>query len=393
MKHLLLVLGLFLGSLFANAQVNFFEGSLQEAVAKAKDENKFLFVDCYTDWCYWCKVADSTTFQSEVVANFMNKRCVAIKLDMERGEGRDLGMKYRVFGYPAFLVFNSEGQILSSTFGYIKDDEEFLLALKSATAGEPEYRYKSHINDKVALPYFYTASFKNADSDKKVVRPKQEEVNVFLMKQEDLTTEVAWNVMRKFELDVQTMKRFVQEIEMFRKLYGDEEVDSKIVNIASGMLEKSIEKEDESSLTGVKEFIDTFHSEENREKVKLQFNLRYAEKTKNWRLYNKIAQSMIDLDGLKKNLDQVNSFAWTLYLKCDDQSILMDAIVWMQTVVRGEPNYAYLDTYAALLYKTKQYDAALKAANEALMLGEKQGQEVTETKELIGKIKTALAEK
>ena len=393
MKHLLLVFGLFLGSPFANAQVNFFDGSLQQAVTKAKDENKFLFVDCYTDWCYWCKVADSTTFQSEVVAKCMNKGYVAIKLDMERGEGRDLGMKYRVFGYPTFLVFNSEGQILSSTSGYIKDDEKFVLALKSATAGEPEYHYKSHINDKVALPDFYTASFKDADSDKKVVSPKQEEVNAWLMKQEDLTTEVAWNVMRKFELDIQNMKRFVEDIKMFRKLYGNEEVDSKVVNIASGMLETSIEKKDESSLKDIKEFIDTYHSEENREKVKLKFNLRYAEKTENWKIYARVAQAIIDLDGLKNNLDQVNSFAWTLYSDCDDQSILKDAVAWMQTVVKAEPNYARQDTYAALLYKTQQYELALVAADEALILGEKQGQEVTETKELIGKIKAAQAGK
>ena len=395
MKHLLLVFGLFLGSLFANAQVNFFDGSLQQAVTKAKEEKKFLFVDCYTDWCYWCKVADSTTFQSEIVANFMNRRCVAIKLDMERGEGRELGMKYRVFGYPTFLVFDPDGRLLFSQFGYISDESEFIKTLKEGTSGERQFKYQSKLNGKVDFPEFYKATFTDANSKKKRKFAEPEVVSMWLSKQEDLTTEAAWGVMRRFDTDEKINRRFFHELETYRKLYGKVEVNSKIVDIASKSFNEALKKEGstEDDMLPAYMLIDKFLDEEMKQPTKMQFRLRFAEVKEDWRLYAKVVTQLLSKEKIKTNPGQANDYAWKLYLKCDDQSILKEAIVWMQTVVKVETIYAHQDTYAALLYKTQQFEAALKAANEALMLGEKQGQEVTETKELIGKIKTALAEK
>ena len=37
-----------------------FEKDFESTVLKAKEENKFIFIDCYTDWCYWCKVLDKS---------------------------------------------------------------------------------------------------------------------------------------------------------------------------------------------------------------------------------------------------------------------------------------------------------------------------------------------
>ena len=45
MKSILLILGLLLDSIVANAQVEFFDGSWPEAAEKAQEEEKYLFVD------------------------------------------------------------------------------------------------------------------------------------------------------------------------------------------------------------------------------------------------------------------------------------------------------------------------------------------------------------
>ena len=56
MKYLLIV-GVLMTSWTVQAQdrsIRFEEGSYQEVLAKAKKENKLLFIDCYTSWCGPC---------------------------------------------------------------------------------------------------------------------------------------------------------------------------------------------------------------------------------------------------------------------------------------------------------------------------------------------------
>ena len=56
---------------------------LPQAAAKAKKENKLVFVDCYTQWCGPCKKMARDIFPQEKVGKFMNERFVNVKIDME----------------------------------------------------------------------------------------------------------------------------------------------------------------------------------------------------------------------------------------------------------------------------------------------------------------------
>lgn len=391
MKSILLVVGLLLGSIVANAQVEFFDGNWQEAAKKAQEEEKYLFVDCYTDWCHWCKVADSTTFKSEQVGAVMKKLFVSVKVDMERDEGIYLGMKYRVFGYPTFLVFDPDGRLLFSQFGYISDESEFIETLKEGTSGERQFKYQSKLNGKVDFPEFYKATFTDANSKKKRKFAEPEVVSMWLSKQEDLTTEAAWGVMRRFDTDEKINRRFFHELETYRNLYGKVEVNSKIVDIASKSFNEALKKEGstEDDMLPAYMLIDKFLDEEMKQPTKMQFRLRFAEVKEDWRLYAKVVTQLLSKEKIKTNPGQANDYGWKLYLKCDDQVVLGEAVMWMSKAVRVKPDYAGMDTYAALLYKTGAYDEALVAAANAIELGLKEEQKVGETKELVDKIKAA----
>lgn len=106
--------------LSANAQgIEFMpEGSLlKDAVAKAKKENKLVFLDCYTSWCGPCRKMAATVFTQPEVGNFMNKSYVSIKIDMEKGEGPALAKKYEVGAFPTFLIFNGDGNEVGRFMG------------------------------------------------------------------------------------------------------------------------------------------------------------------------------------------------------------------------------------------------------------------------------------
>ena len=393
MKKNILTFLMLIVTVTLSAQTVFFEGNLVEAAAKAKLENKFLFVDCFTDWCTWCKVADKTTFASENVGEFMSKRFISVKVDMERGDGVDLGMKYRVFGYPSFLIFSPEGNIVGKMFGYIKDDNEFIRQLKSKTGERRDFQYESHINEGLRFPEFYRASFidKDVDMDSRRVSPESEVVSKWFLLQTDLRTEQAWAIMSRFDLDPKTETYFLENHKYYRKMYGAEEVDDKIISIADRRFKEVVGKKDESILQPILKVLDVYLLDEQlREENKLNFRIRFAEEVEDWVSYSNLALRAVTLGSIKQHLNQANSFAWTLYLKSDDLRALTIASEWMAEVVEADPNYAFMDTYAALLYKIGNYDEALIVAQKAIKIGLENDEKVLETEELLENIRKAL---
>lgn len=94
------------------------EGSLlSDAVAKAGQEGKMVFLDCYTSWCGPCKMMASKIFPTQEVGDFMNPKFVSIKIDMEKGEGPSLVEKLQVSAYPTFIIFNSDGNEVGRFLG------------------------------------------------------------------------------------------------------------------------------------------------------------------------------------------------------------------------------------------------------------------------------------
>ncbi len=55
----------------------------QEALKKAKDENKMLIISIGYAACHWCHVMEHESFEDTTVAKFMNENFIAIKIDRE----------------------------------------------------------------------------------------------------------------------------------------------------------------------------------------------------------------------------------------------------------------------------------------------------------------------
>lgn len=91
MKRFLLTMTILMvvfGNMVAqDRSIRFEEGSYQEALNKAKKENKLLFVDCYTSWCGPCKMLANEVFTNNEVADYFNANFVSLKVDCEKGEG------------------------------------------------------------------------------------------------------------------------------------------------------------------------------------------------------------------------------------------------------------------------------------------------------------------
>lgn len=117
--------------MITNAQegVKFEDLTFEQALAKAKAENKLVFMDCYTSWCGPCKKMLNTVFVQKEAGDFFNSRFVNVKYDMEKGEGIELAKRFNVKSFPTFFMIRPDGSIqhkiggagsLKSFLGWVK---------------------------------------------------------------------------------------------------------------------------------------------------------------------------------------------------------------------------------------------------------------------------------
>lgn len=140
-KHLLIsvvVLGLALMSgLFLTFQKSTAEATsslswntFDQGVSLAKQQNKKLLVDVYTDWCGWCKKMDSDVYTDPSVMRALAAKFVLVKLNAESNNNRvqyqgkqfseaEFARAVGVSGYPSTLFFDSEGKPITLLPGFV----------------------------------------------------------------------------------------------------------------------------------------------------------------------------------------------------------------------------------------------------------------------------------
>jgi thioredoxin-related protein len=118
----------------AYAQINFEHGSWAEVKAKAKKENKMIFVDAFTTWCGPCKWMAANTFTDKSVGEYYNANFINYKFDMEKGEGTKFANDYQIQAYPSLLYLKADGAEIFRSEGSV-DGESFLEMGKSVLSG------------------------------------------------------------------------------------------------------------------------------------------------------------------------------------------------------------------------------------------------------------------
>ena len=101
-------------------------------LAQAQQTGKLAVIDCYTDWCGWCKVMDKKTFSDPKIIERINEKYIAIKFNPEKPgkyfagskdslSGRQLLMALsnnKPSGYPTFFFFVPQDAKLFQLPGY-----------------------------------------------------------------------------------------------------------------------------------------------------------------------------------------------------------------------------------------------------------------------------------
>lgn len=377
-----LILVQLLSAYALNAQVDFARTQDFSAMqAAANESGKFIFIDAYTDWCGWCKVMDKNTFSDQGVAEYMQSQFVSYKLEMEKDSlGKLLSMKYAVTGFPSYLIINADGTLHTILVGYMEVDA-WIQTLEEVMSAGTRSRPAMSASLMLDWPDFYKDAFGQNGKRKS---PEKEEVIAYL-KENKPNTEIPFTISKRYSfwLPDNSSAEILDERTQLSDLFGADLVDDLIQNILQGRISKQISIDDEGALEkSIVEYEAYFPGEGDiRPRVYQAFYLKQKK-------YNELT-NLVEANYADYTPAAMNSLCWEMYTGCDDQIVLKKATAWMQDVVAKEPTYAYMDTYAALLYKTEAYNEAEKWAEKAIETGKAENEKVDDTEKLLEKIKAA----
>lgn len=134
-KMLFLALMLF-SAVGAMAQIQFEEGSLKEALAKAKAENKLVMVIGSTTWCGPCKAMAKSVYPLPEVGEYFNKNFVSKKYDLDIADPDKIKDTYKIPAYPTYLFLDGDGVEVARMIGGAKDAPAFIERVTKTTAKE-----------------------------------------------------------------------------------------------------------------------------------------------------------------------------------------------------------------------------------------------------------------
>lgn len=113
-------------------EIQWFDGSVEQAFDKAKASNKPLFLYWGAEWCPPCNQLKYTIFKDpDFIA--ITDQFVSVYLDGDTERAQVYGDKYRTVGYPSLLIFNPDGDELTRIPGSMAASqypEVFSLALE-----------------------------------------------------------------------------------------------------------------------------------------------------------------------------------------------------------------------------------------------------------------------
>lgn len=368
MKNLFLSLTLlFSFSVIAqNRQINFETGDLASVFAKAKKENKLIFVDAMTTWCGPCKHMAKHVFTNDTVADYFNTNFVNLKFDMEKGEGIDFAKKYDVNCFPNLMFLDANGNVVHRQAGSMPSAPFIDFAKKTKTPelayGALRTKYESApLNESNVVNYIDLLMGCCQDPSPKAL------AYISTVKEEDLIKRTNWIVMRDFVYDHESreIKYFLKNQSAFEKTYGKDTVEQKLQQLGKSYFSK---------YTRAAEFDEPGYEKAKKEFTQLKWPktdaILFESDMEAYARFNKAKYYEHAAANFQKyntnNPSALNSMAWDFYENVSDKTLLKAAILMAKRACEIDNNYAFLDTYAAVLYRGGELKEAEIYANKAI---------------------------
>lgn len=278
----------------SNEGIKFVENmTFNQALALAKQENKLLFIDCYTSWCGPCKMMARDVFTQKIVGDYFNPKFISMKVDMEKGEGVQLKDKFEVKAFPTFIILNGNGEIIGRLVGGGKAEEfikrvENSLSEKGLSALQKRYnageRGTEFLND-------YIEALSEAYLSNECTKVAEE---MLAGKEADLLqNEMLFTAFVKYidSPEAPSFQYVLSHKNDFIQKYGDQKVNMKLNRVWFSYPNSFIKKEANGNATfdeaKMKEYIAMMEKNEvkNAKEIAAFTYIQVADAMKNWKQY------------------------------------------------------------------------------------------------------------
>ena len=348
-------------------------------VAKAKRENKYIFIDCYTTWCGPCKEVAKNIFPLKEVGHFFNKNCINISLQIDKTKkdnaqiiaSRNIVKQVekitKINAYPSFLIFDNTGTLVHKFTGSDADElirkakdgfdknEQYYTLIEKYSAGDREENFLKKL-------------CKKADDAEDNV---DEYLKAFIDTRENLYTKE----------NGEFIIGFIEESKglAFENLYANK--DQWYIALGKTKSNETIERAVYSEIETMLLFkTDSINwdkiSKHYAEKYPDYGNIAVAKALMNYKVRNndskgylKILDSLFVAYPVEMNYpDELNSNAMVIFEIATNTPLLNKALTWSKRSIEQDENPMYIDTYANLLYKLGQKNEAIKQEEKAISL-------------------------
>jgi len=385
MKKLFLIFLLlpFIGS--AQVKGTHFEHGLswQQVKEKARKENKYLLVDCFTTWCGPCKYMASTIFPQEKVGEFFNKNFVNVKVQFDQTkndseevkswytDAQTMSKEFKINAYPTFLIFSPQGELLHRIVGGGEADE-FIARAQMALNPETQYYTllkKSESGNPTPETLKQLAISAEAAYDEE---NSEKFANAYIDTQKDLYTKENLEFISRYAKSTKSkgFELMLKDPEKIDAILGKGKSNKILSNI---ILEENIYPALRKPNVNIDSLVATVQAKypkvdinEPTDLIKIQI----FQTEKKWDKFQPAVLSYMKKYGTEVTAEMLNSFAWTVFENCKDPDCIAEALNWSKRSVdetqSKEPSY--LDTYANLLYKLGKKDQAIAMQQKAVDL-------------------------
>lgn len=361
----------------------------KKALAIASKENKLILVDFYTTWCKPCKELDELVLKKNSIKKALAKDFVLLKYNAEDDKVFNLSKKHHVMSYPTGVILNKEGYLIHRKYGFPGDDAETLSKSVLAFTNEAvDFHKKNEIVkgytntiDISKYPKFYI-DYINRDSKKL----DTEQFNTYLKTERNILSEEYFSVLFYFarKIPKKVADSAFKNRQKYLNLFGKLDTDILFYFLGSSKFESAITNNSKREFNEAVNFIKNCLDEKWANSVISSYQKRFLMAQNKWEEVFKINESL-KVKG-KFSDGAVNHFCWTVYKECNDKKVISKCINWMREITQKTPSYAYLDTYAFLLFKSGDKAEAKRVAKLAIEKGKQEKESTKSLENLLSKV-------